>query len=126
MECPVCLEQIPLYAFAYPCIHEFCGRCAERLKARSSACPICRRNVSYWGGLGAPHVFVLTDKNEVITMSYVDFSFTVLQLKREIERKARVPPDQQLLTFMGSVLADDNTLKECNISRDSLLLMDAR
>ena len=64
-----------------------------------------------------------THKNKIIAVTRVDFSWTVWQLKQEIERKEGVPPDQQRLIFMGKFLANDNTLKECNISPDSSLHM---
>ena len=41
---------------------------------------------------------------------------TVLRLKERVEEREGIPPIQQRMVFKGKALADESTLKDCNIA----------
>lgn len=59
-------------------------------------------------------------RNKSITLS-VRASDTIADVKRQISDKEGISPARQLLIFAGKNLADDLTLRECQIQKESTL-----
>ena len=70
-------------------------------------------------------IYVMAASGEKIVLD-IDPSETVNALKRKIETKKQIPPDQQRLIFGGKTLDNRNFLSVYNIKDQSTLLLATR
>lgn len=70
-------------------------------------------------------IFVVTPANTTLTLD-VDASDTIETIKAKIQDQAGIPPDQQILTYNGTVLEDGFTLADYNIQREATLQLALR
>ncbi|XP_061420149.1 uncharacterized protein LOC133350138 [Lethenteron reissneri] len=70
-------------------------------------------------------VFVKTLANKTLTIE-VKLSDSVLSLKQKVQQKARIPVEQQILTFSSRTLEDDQKLEWYGIQQHSTITMQGR
>ncbi len=117
-KCCICFEPRINTAKAYPCEHnEFCAKCVVGLLQ----CPLCRRDVCCWGGVGDMHVVVKLMTGKIFRVA-VECSDTVDYVKQKIQDKEGIPPDQQRLLFRGTQLLDGNTLGDYGVQKGSEIM----
>lgn len=68
-------------------------------------------------------LFVKMPTGSTITLNGVSSSDTIFSVKTRIARETSIPAEQMLLTFKDNGLADEKTLAECGIQRESTLIL---
>ena len=71
----------------------------------------------------AYQLFVKMPTESTITLNGVSSSDTIFSVKTRIARETGIPAEQMLLTFNDNGLADEKTLAECGIQRESTLIL---
>ena len=71
----------------------------------------------------AYQLFVKMPTGSTITLNGVSSSDTIFSVKTRIARETNIPAEQMLLTFKDNGLADEKTLAECGIQRESTLIL---
>lgn len=71
----------------------------------------------------AYQLFVKMPTGSTITLNGVSSSDTIFSVKTRIARETSIPAEQMLLTFKDNGLADEKTLAECGIQRESTLIL---
>jgi large subunit ribosomal protein L40e len=68
------------------------------------------------------NILVKTLTGKTICVS-VRNSDTILELKEKIQKRERIPPDQQRFVFSSQQLEDDKTISEYKIGEESILTL---
>ena len=71
----------------------------------------------------AYQLFVKMPTGSTITLNGVSSGDTIFSVKTRIARETSIPAEQMLLTFKDNGLADEKTLAECGIQRESTLIL---
>lgn len=71
----------------------------------------------------AYQLFVKMPTGSTITLNGVSSSDTIFSVKTRIARETNIPAEQMLLTFKDNGLADEKTLAECGVQRESTLIL---
>lgn len=71
----------------------------------------------------AYQLFVKMPTESTITLNGVSSSDTIFSVKTRIARETGIPAEQMLLTFNDNGLADEKTVAECGIQRESTLIL---
>lgn len=71
----------------------------------------------------AYQLFVEMPTESTITLNGVSSGDTIFSVKTRIARETNIPAEQMLLTFKDNGLADEKTLAECGIQRESTLIL---
>ena len=71
----------------------------------------------------AYQLFVKMPTESTITLNGVSSGDTIFSVKTRIARETGIPAEQMLLTFNDNGLADEKTLAECGIQRESTLIL---
>ena len=71
----------------------------------------------------AYQLFVEMPTESTITLNGVSSGDTIFSVKTRIARETNIPAEQMLLTFNDNGLADEKTLAECGIQRESTLIL---
>lgn len=71
----------------------------------------------------AYQLFVKMPTGSTITLNGASSSDTIFSVKTRIARETSIPAEQMLLTFKDNGLADEKTLAECGIQRESTLIL---
>lgn len=67
-------------------------------------------------------IFIKTVTGETVTLPVTQY-YTIGKVKVKIQDKKGIPADQQRLVFAGEEPKDECTLYDCNIQKDSILLL---
>eukprot|EP00755_Sulcionema_specki_P008591 Sspe_Gene.49::Locus_19_Transcript_1_1_Confidence_1.000_Length_2145::g.49::m.49/K08770/UBC; ubiquitin C len=86
---------------------------AKKVTKETSSAPLPSGTFEY-------SIKIRTLTGKVVVLG-VDADFTIATLKRLIQDKEGIPPDQQRLIFAGAQLEDETTLRAAGVEKDSTL-----
>nr|8J0A_A Chain A, Ubiquitin variant R4 [synthetic construct]8J0A_B Chain B, Ubiquitin variant R4 [synthetic construct] len=79
-------------------------------------------NLYFQGSGGSMTIYVKTQDGKIIKLEVNDDD-TILNVKKKIEEKTGIPPEDQILIYKGKVLEDDKTLADYNIKENDTLYL---